>query len=119
VLAKPTLGGIALRRIETEAISKTIPGLERVVLWRWLIDLPRDIPIDRSASQARSKSTSSDCEFTCAWFTMISLGWLRRRVAKCSRRTIETAAARRARSAGKDGGRACHPACNFRLTVSR
>lgn len=44
MLAKPILGGIALRRIEAEAISKTIPGLKRVVLWRGLIDLPRDIP---------------------------------------------------------------------------
>jgi uncharacterized protein len=37
--------GVRLMNVaQAEAISKTVPGLKHVVLWRGLIDLPRDIP---------------------------------------------------------------------------
>ncbi len=49
--------GIRLMNVaQAEAISKTVPGLKHVVLWRGLIDLPRDIPnadIDLLAVRSR------------------------------------------------------------------
>jgi hypothetical protein len=49
--------GIRLMSVaQAEAISKTVPGLKHVVLWRGLIDLGRDIPnsdIDLLASRNR------------------------------------------------------------------
>ena len=49
--------GIRLMSVaQAEAISKTVPGLKRVMLWRGLIDLSRDIPssdIDMLASRNR------------------------------------------------------------------
>ena len=49
--------GVRLMSVaQAEAIAKTIPGLKRVVLWRGLVDLRRDIPdadINLLASQNR------------------------------------------------------------------
>jgi len=49
--------GVRLMSVaQAEAIAKTIPGLKRVVLWRGLVDLTRDIPdadINLLASQTR------------------------------------------------------------------
>jgi hypothetical protein len=37
--------GLRLMNVtQAEAIAKTVPGIKRVVLWRGLIDLPRDVP---------------------------------------------------------------------------
>ncbi|MGA7334111.1 MAG: hypothetical protein WBX77_20625, partial [Pseudolabrys sp.] len=54
-----TLGtpGIRLMSVaQAEAISKTVPGLKHVVLWRGLLDLSRDLPdsdVDLLASRNR------------------------------------------------------------------
>jgi hypothetical protein len=49
--------GIRLMNVaQSEAIAKTVPGLKRVVLWRGLVDLSRDVPdsdVDLLASRNR------------------------------------------------------------------